>query len=342
MKFKSIDEIYFKIDLKSAHKNSKNKYTSREGYIIKLYLDTYCGLGEASPLMHFSNESFSDIVYSLEELKNALMCNASYDKLELLKLFNLFTKDVPSLNFALDMALFDIYSKKNNLSISKYLNLKSADHVKFNSFYFDDLVNPGNTVKIKFGIDSINNDLVKFKKICNTYPSSTLYRIDVNGAYSISEALYLCKELQGYNIQYIEEPLLNLSKSSLLQLKESTEIPIALDESIHKPIFTKLIKLGLIDYVVLKASLFGSIAEIQKLIKHLHTLEIKIIISSGLHTVVGNMANIHIAAMLNSNYEHGINNYSFFKYDINKALYKPFDKMIDLKSLIGLGLSDHD
>ena len=342
MKFKSIDEIYFKIDLKSTHKNSKNKYTSREGYIIKLYLDTYCGLGESSPLMHFSNESFSDVVYALEELKHALIPNVSYDKPELLKLFNLFTKNVPSLNFALDMALFDIYSKKNNLSISKYLNPKSADHIKFNSFYFDDLVNPGNTIKIKFGIDSIDNDLVKFRKICNTYPPSTLYRIDANGAYSVSEILYLCKELEGYNIQYIEEPLLNLSHSNLLKLKESIDIPIALDESIHKPIFSELIELGLIDYVVLKASLFGSIDKIQKLIKHLYVLNIKIIISSGLHTIIGNMANIHIAAMLNTNDEHGLNNHSFFNYDINKTLYKPYDKIIDLKSIIGLGIADYD
>ena len=30
------------------------------------------------------------------------------------------------------------------------------------------------------------------------------------------------------------------------------------------------------------------------------------------------------------------------RHDINKTLYKPYDKSIDLKSIIGLGIADYD
>lgn len=342
MKFKCIDEIYFTNRLKSTHRNSKNNYIVRKGYIIKLYLDNYCGLGEASPLIPFSKESFSDVIYALEELKSALIVNDIYDKPTLLKLFNLYTCKTPSLNFALDMALFDIYSQKNHLSLSKYLNPKSSDFVNFNSFYSKKLSHPGNVVKIKFGLQDMDKELKEFKKVHKNFPISTIYRIDVNGAYSLKQASYLCAQLQGYNIQYIEEPLSDLNDCSLAELSKSTSISIALDESIHNPKIMNSIDLNLIDYVVLKASLFGSIEENQKLIKYLQNLNIKIIISSGLHTLVGNMANIHIAAMLNSDDYHGLNNYVFFDYDKSKPVYKKIDQSVDLRTVIGLGLTEYD
>ena len=115
MIFKKIEAIKYHQNLNRVLKNSQNSYTEREGYIIKLYFDDYCGYGEASPLPFFSRETIKQVEWSIEELKAGLAENQRYNTEELLTVFEIFSKDCPSLNFALDIALYDILSKRENL-----------------------------------------------------------------------------------------------------------------------------------------------------------------------------------------------------------------------------------
>ena len=57
MKFQKIEIVSYNINLCNSLKNSQYDYNSREGFIIKLYIDNYCGYGEASPLPLFSKEN---------------------------------------------------------------------------------------------------------------------------------------------------------------------------------------------------------------------------------------------------------------------------------------------
>ena len=105
MKYNRLETIRYKSELKSPLQNSRHTYSDRSGYVIKLYLDDYCGCGEASPLPQFSKESLKEIEWAIEELKVGLSSNENYKKEELLELFKIFTKKCPSLNFALDIVV---------------------------------------------------------------------------------------------------------------------------------------------------------------------------------------------------------------------------------------------
>ena len=113
MKLTKIKLLSFELPLKKEFLNSQASYSLRRGYIVKLYLDDLCGCGEASPLKHFSYEHLTQILWAFEELKKVLEPNLEYSINELLNLFKVYTKNIPSLNFALDIALYDILSKKN-------------------------------------------------------------------------------------------------------------------------------------------------------------------------------------------------------------------------------------
>ena len=342
MIYKLIDEYYFNIQLDFPLENSKKIYDNREGYVIKLYLDDYCGYGEASPLPLFSKESFDQVVWALEELKKALKKDFNYSNNELFDLFNIYTSKTPSLHFALDIALYDILSQKSKIPISKYIEKDALDIINFSSIYNGSINNNSGVIKVKFGLNDIDIDLNRFDKIASSLPNSTIYRIDANGAYDIDDATYLCNKIRKHNIQYIEEPLLNMCDNALISIKNHTDIPIAIDESVINADFCSFIDNKLIDYVVFKASLFGGINKIKNFSNYLFKNNINIILSSALHTQIGNMSNIHIAAFLKLKDMHGLNNYSFFNYDRSLIPYSACDKYINLKSLIGLGASHKD
>jgi O-succinylbenzoate synthase len=119
MIFNKIQFERYDIDLIDPLQNSQMTIAQRSGSIIKLFLDDACGRGEAAPLPPYSNESLMEISWGLEELKSALGNNANYSESELFDLFELYSNKIPTLHFALDMALYDIISIKQKISIFK-------------------------------------------------------------------------------------------------------------------------------------------------------------------------------------------------------------------------------
>jgi len=339
MIFKKLESFRYTKKLAKVFKNSQNSYDLRSGFIIKFHFDDFCGYGEASPLPFFSNENMKQVEWAIEELKAVLVINHQYNVDELLNIFKVFSKDCPSLNFALDVALYDILSQRKRLSISKYLNKNAIDKINFSAISFEGL-HLNQSIKIKFGKENIHKEIKTINNISDKYPNCPL-RIDFNRLCDLEDAIYICNELEGSNIEYIEEPLKFPLEINYKKLKCSIKFPIALDESIIDGRYKSLISLDLIDYAILKPSLFGSIKKVGELSSYLNNYNVKLIISSSLQTEIGNMAEINLASALELNYQHGLNNYAFFnnKYE---AIYNERASSVDLQKIIGLGASWSD
>jgi len=337
MKFIQLKTIRYKSKLNPPLKNSQNIYYERSGYIIKLYLDDYCGCGESAPLPHFSKENIKQVEWAIEELKSVLNVNENYSKNELFNLFKIFSENSPSLNFALDVALYDILSQKQNITLSKYLNPNSKTKIKLGST--NKFSNPITNIKIKFGLKNIDEEMKNLEQLSRANPN-IVFRLDCNRMFDCDNMISLCKKIRPYNIEYIEEPLKNPTIENLKKLNYKTDIPIALDETIIMGNYKDLINNKLIKYAVLKASLLGSMDYIISLIDYFKKNNIKIIISSSLQLQVGNLSNIHIAAILNNNLYHGLNNYEYFE-----NVQFPYSKNathVDISHMVGLGESWDD
>ena len=338
MIFKKIDIKRYELNLKNKLINSHAKYVNRVGFIIVLGIDEYIGYGEASPLPLFSKENHKEVSWKFEEIKASLSIGENYDKEDLLNLFNLIAKEVPSLNFALDIALYDILSQKEKIFLSKYLNNNANDVVHFSSIYFSKIDIPSNTVKVKLGIKNINEDIDYFKNIAEQLNKSTIFRLDLNQSYDVGQVIHLYNNLRSYNIEYIEEPIKDLSVKSLNEIKKHTSFSIALDETIINGKYDQLISENCVDYAILKAPLFGSIKNIFMFKSYLDKNSVKLVLSSCLQTPIGNMSNIHIASALELDGMHGLNNHVFLNYN-SKVPYLPNSDSINLCNLIGLGVS---
>ena len=177
---------------------------------------------------------------------------------------------------------------------------------------------PGvDTVKIKVGT-GIQEDLVRIAVVRKHLPKAKI-RIDVNGSWSVKEALLNINaiyEITGDLLEYVEQPVASLDE--LKQLKEgmSVDVKIAGDEVLRKAKDPFAISLdGAIDILMLKVSPLGGIKRAMDLASH-HKLPV--VISSALESAVGISYGLALAARVpNLDYACGLGTSALFNQDVS-------------------------
>ena len=177
---------------------------------------------------------------------------------------------------------------------------------------------PGvDTAKIKVGT-GIKEDLARIAAVRKHLPKAKI-RIDVNGSWSVKEALsniIAIYEVTGDLLEYVEQPVASLDE--LKQLKEgmSVDVKIAGDEVLRKAKDPFAISLdGEIDILMLKVSPLGGIKRAMDLASH-HKLPV--VISSALESAVGISYGLALAARVPSlDYACGLGTSALFNQDIS-------------------------
>jgi O-succinylbenzoate synthase len=177
---------------------------------------------------------------------------------------------------------------------------------------------PGvDTVKIKVGT-GIREDLARIKAVRKYLPKAKI-RIDVNGSWSVKEALSNISaiyEVTGDLLEYVEQPVASLDE--LKQLKEgmSVDVKIAGDEVLRKAKDPFAISLdGAIDILMLKVSPLGGIKRAMDLAIH-HKLPV--VVSSALESAVGISHGLALAARVpNLDYACGLGTSALFNQDVS-------------------------
>jgi O-succinylbenzoate synthase len=172
-------------------------------------------------------------------------------------------------------------------------------------------------VKIKVGT-GIKGDLARVQEVRKHLPKAKV-RIDVNGSWSVKEALSNINtiyEVTGDLLEYVEQPVASLDE--LKQLKEgmSVDVKIAGDEVLRKAKDPFAISLdGAIDILMLKVSPLGGIKRAMDLASH-HKLPV--VISSALESAVGISYGLALAARVpNLDYACGLGTSALFNQDIS-------------------------
>ena len=147
------------------------------------------------------------------------------------------------------------------------------------------------TVKIKVG----NDKKVNLARIATVkeIDSDLKIRLDVNGSWSVEEAVDNLKDIQD-QIEYVEQPCSSLDE--LRALKRRIDVPIAVDELLRKnsdPFSLNLEDVA--DFLVLKVSPLGGVMRAKKIAEH-H--QIPVVVSSALESAVGISQGLQLAAAL--------------------------------------------
>ena len=178
---------------------------------------------------------------------------------------------------------------------------------------------PGvDAVKIKVGT-GIKEDLARIKAVRKYLPKAKI-RIDVNGSWSVDDALIninaIYNEVAGDSLEYVEQPVASLDE--LRQLKEGmiVDVKIAGDEVLRKAKDPFAISLdGAIDILMLKVSPLGGIKRAMDLASY-HKLPV--VVSSALESAVGISHGLALAARVpRLDYACGLGTSALFNQDVS-------------------------
>lgn len=310
----------YQISFKKEYKNAKFSINQRKGWIIEIHSDGEVGYGDACPLDGFSVEGYSQSGYGLEGFKLSLSDTNKIELDELLSLSEAHGELQPSVEFAIQSAVYDLISKLENIPLNKYFS-KDAQGSVMTNYYPDSLVQPfeGMVIKLKINDTNLFTQLDFIDQTIDRYNGMIKLRLDLNGSYDLPKAIRLCKMIESKPIDYIEQPLAPGNFEDMYELSLHTDIPLAVDEcitdinSIHD-----ILENQCADVFVLKPMLIGGVSKLNEITQLLRENSKRFNISSLLESNVGRLFYLHLSSAFKISEECGISTDVFFESDVCK------------------------
>jgi len=146
------------------------------------------------------------------------------------------------------------------------------------------------------GKGNLFDEIEQMEQLTLSFGEIVKFRLDLNCAFDLPKAIRFCKEMEKFNIDYIEQPLPADNLEDLAELTYHTEIPIAVDESLTDfQSAEKIIEEQAAHVFVIKPMVSGGFTECKKIINLARTENIRVVITSSLETSIGRTACLHLA-----------------------------------------------
>lgn len=202
----------------------------------------YTGLGEAVPSA-FYNETPQTVSAFYERL-NAEGILQGLSPFDIQKLQERFSglKGNLAAKSAIDMAFYDLQGKILNLPVWKLWGLDAtkapgssytigiADKDTVQRKTETALARGYSILKVKLGSP---DDVALFELIRKMAPDATI-RVDANAAWTVRDAIDICKLLAEHHVEFVEEPLkLDSPEDDYARLRLESALPLMADESCH-------------------------------------------------------------------------------------------------------------
>ena len=209
------------------------------------------GWGEASVAPLMTGETLESLLASVKYLVDKAREIEWSDPKHFAKACDAILYGNPSAKSCLQMALLDLYTQKNSISLWKYLRSLSAgvDLPVFTELPLLRML--GGTLekemadaksfreagfkhwKIKIGSLSLKEDLHRVEVLSDLLEGDVI-SVDANGAMSLDDAVQFCTSKQASKLSFAEQLIhADCALADFVVLKERSPIPIGLDESIH-------------------------------------------------------------------------------------------------------------
>lgn len=150
------------------------------------------------------------------------------------------------LKSGLEMAMWDIAGKaaglpvaslmggivRDRVEVAACMGIQTYELARDKAAWF---VEQGfSSLKTKAGAN-MNEDVEMVRGVRDSVGDKLKLRIDPNRAYSVDDATELCRRLEQYELEYLEQPIPAEPLSEARELRERTSVPIALNESVIGP-----------------------------------------------------------------------------------------------------------
>lgn len=283
------------LDFKQPSGTSRGVMTHKETWFIIIENDQKKGIGECGILRGLSCDDRPDY-----EEKLAWACANIHIGIN--QLWEALI-EFPSIQFGVEMAFQSLASE------NPFLLFPSAFTKGLKSIPINGLIWMGNEafmkqqietklaegfhcLKLKIGAIDFDEELKLLDYIrLNFTPEQVEIRVDANGAFDKTEALYKLNQLSGFKLHSIEQPIQKNNTDSMSELCKTSPIPIALDEELIG-VFSFEEKEQLLvkikpQYIILKPSFVGGFRGTNEWISLADKYQIKWWITSALESNIG-------------------------------------------------------
>ena len=283
------------LDFKQPSGTSRGVMTHKETWFIIIENDQKKGIGECGILRGLSCDDRPDY-----EEKLAWACDNIHIGIN--QLWEALI-EFPSIQFGVEMAFQSLASE------NPFLLFPSAFTKGLKSIPINGLIWMGNEafmkqqietklaegfhcLKLKIGAIDFDEELKLLDYIrLNFTPEQVEIRVDANGAFDKTEALYKLNQLSGFKLHSIEQPIQKNNTDSMSELCKTSPIPIALDEELigvfsfeeKKQLLVKIKP----QYIILKPSFVGGFRGTNEWILLAEKYQIKWWITSALESNIG-------------------------------------------------------
>ena len=209
------------------------------------------GWGEASVAPLMTGETLESLMASVRYLVEKARAIEWHEPKNFAKACDAILYGNPSAKSCLEMALLDLYTQKNSIALWKYLRSSTAGITVPEAKEIPLLRMLGGTLekemadaklfreagfkhwKIKVGSLTLDEDLHRVEVLSELLQGDVI-SVDANGAMSLEDAVRFCASKAASKLSFAEQLIHADSRlDDFISLKQSSPIPIGLDESIH-------------------------------------------------------------------------------------------------------------
>lgn len=282
LKIKSVDTFILSDQLQSSFFFSQWAYTERRICIVKI--TTECGIigwGEGygpADVLEAGIKLLTPMLIGRNPLSQETIWFDMYRRTLDYARRGVLTASIS----AIDVALWDIKGKKLNLPVSVLMGGQHRSKVVpyATGLYFseseklaEDFVEEAKgyvaqgfkAIKMKVGL-SIQKDAKLVKTVRQAIGPDIKLMVDSNHAYSLREAMELCRLIEQYDISWFEEPISPEFYDQYCELRSKTTIPIAGGECEYLRYgFNHLLKSKSVDFLQVDICSAGGLSEAKRI-----------------------------------------------------------------------------
>lgn len=259
---------YYKyiLNFKRPSGTSRGVLTEKETWFIVLEENGRIGIGECGILRMLSADDRDDYEEKLKWTCENILLGME-------KLWNELL-EFPSIQFGMETAFYSLKAKNNPFEIFESDFTKGQKNIPINGLVWmgekefmkaqiEEKIREGfSCIKLKIGAIDFDKELDLLRFIRANFDENQIeIRVDANGAFDKTNALYKLNQLSGFELHSIEQPIQKNQYDSMSVLCETAPFPIALDEELIG-VFSYEEKEELLQkiqpqYIILKPSLVG-------------------------------------------------------------------------------------
>jgi o-succinylbenzoate synthase len=309
MRINRIELHHTKMELISPFTTSMGTEYDEEHIMVRVVADGVTGWGEsvAEGTPFYSYETVQTAWHILQDFLIPSILGKDLSSIdEAIQLYSRVRGHMMA-KAGLEAALWDVFAKSKNISLSKLLGgtrekidvgvsigiqKSESELIKKVGSYLDEGYK---RIKIKI---SPGNDIQFVKALRKEFPN-ILLQVDANSAYELKH-LILFKEMDNYNLLLIEQPLGYEDIYDHSKLQRELKTPICLDESIHSLDDTRAaIELDSCRVINIKPGRVGGFTESKLIHDYCASKNIPVWCGGMLESGIGRAGNVALASLPN-------------------------------------------